>query len=137
MLRLLLITALAGLFCAPPGPAAAAKEVSIAALPPVVVRTVPESGDPAVDPGLTELRVTFSKDMLDRSWSWVQVSRESLPEFTGEVRYLPDRRTCVAPVRLQPGRTYALIINGGRHKSFKDSTGKEAMSYLLVFRTRP
>lgn len=35
---------------------------TVANMPPVVVSTVPQSGDTNIDPGLTEIRVTFSKD---------------------------------------------------------------------------
>ena len=44
-------------------------EVSLAAAPPVVVKTTPEAGMDKVDPTMTEIKVTFSKDMSDGSWS--------------------------------------------------------------------
>jgi hypothetical protein len=34
---------------------------SVAALPPVVVKTVPESGDTKVDPSITEIKVTLDR----------------------------------------------------------------------------
>ena len=40
------------------------------AVPPVVVKTVPEAGTTDVDPGLGEIKVTFSKEMTDLAWSW-------------------------------------------------------------------
>ena len=40
---------------------------SVANMPPVVVKTVPQSGDTEVDAGLTEILVTFSKDIMDGS----------------------------------------------------------------------
>lgn len=43
--------------------AAQANSISPAAFPPVVVETVPAAGDLAVDPSLSEIRVTFSKDL--------------------------------------------------------------------------
>jgi hypothetical protein len=118
-------------------PAAGGLEISVAALPPVVVRTVPESGDLAVDPSLKEITVTFSKEMRDGSWSWVMLSKESFPKITGPIRYLPGNRVCVAPVGLEPGRTYAIGINDKRFTNFKDASGTPALAYLLVFRTRP
>jgi RNA polymerase sigma-70 factor (ECF subfamily) len=111
-------------------------EISLSALPPVVVRTVPESGDVGVDPALTQVTVTFSKEMRGRAWSWVTLSRESFPQIAGEIHYLPGNRTCVAPVKLEPDRTYAIYLNTDRFTNFKDTSGRPALPYLLVFRTR-
>ena len=48
------------------------EEVSVAAMPPVVVKTVPQSGDTKVDPATTEIKVTFSKKMTTgENYSWV------------------------------------------------------------------
>ena len=45
------------------GAAAHASDVTLEAVPPVVVKTAPEAGTSDVDPKLTEIRVTFSKEM--------------------------------------------------------------------------
>ena len=37
---------------------------------PVVVKTVPEAGSKDVVPGEMEIKITFSKEMADGSWSW-------------------------------------------------------------------
>ena len=110
--------------------------VSLSAAPPVVVNTVPAAGADGVDPGLTEIRVTYSKDMADGSWSWSTWGTDTFPEMTGRPRYLADKRTCVAPVRLQPGRTYATWLNSENFGNFKDADGRPAVPYLLVFKTR-
>lgn len=104
--------------------------------PSVVVATVPEAGAVDVDPSLKELRVTFSRPMADKSWSWVKVDEESFPEMTGEPRFLPGQRTCVLPVRLQPGRIYALWLNHEPHMTFQSMDHVPSMPYLLVFKTR-
>jgi hypothetical protein len=116
--------------------APSAGRVSVVTLPPVVVSTTPQSGDVAVDPALSEIRVTFSKEMKDLSWSWVAVTSGSAPEFTNKARYLPDRRTCVAGVKLEPGRAYAIAFNTDKSHGFQDTHGNPAMPYLLVFETR-
>jgi len=42
---------------------------SLEAAPPVVVKTLPVAGSQGIDPALSEISVTFSKPMTDRSWS--------------------------------------------------------------------
>lgn len=105
--------------------------------PAFVVETVPRRGDVDVDAEtVKEIRVTFSKPMMDRSWSWTRGNVYSFPEGTGEVHYLPDKRTCVMPVKREPGKTYVIGINGGRFENFRDSMGHPSMAMTLAFRTR-
>ena len=112
-----------------------AHEITVESLPPVVVNTVPQSGDTNVDPKLSEIKVTFSKDMLDQAWSWVQVSKDSFPQAVGQPRYLEDKRTCVMKVHLKPNTTYAVWLNSRHFHNFKDTGGRPAVPYLLVFKT--
>jgi serine/threonine protein kinase len=105
-------------------------------VPPVVTKTIPESGASDVDPALTELRATFSKPMKDQCWSWCYEREEDFPTKTGEPRYLADGRTCVLPVKLQPGKVYAVWLNTEKIKSFQDLEGQPALPYLLIFETR-
>lgn len=116
--------------------AAAPNLVAAHAVPPVVIQTTPESGVSDVDPALTELRVMFSKPMRDGSWSWVKLNEASFPEMTGKPRFLEDGRTCVLPVKLEPGRVYAVWINSDNLQNFKDWAGLPAVPYLLIFETR-
>src|SRR5437879_1434686 len=88
-----------------------AQDVSLDSVPPVVVKTVPEAGVDVVDPSLAEIKVTFSKDMENGSWSWVILSQNSFPTMNGKPRYLADKRTCVLPVKLEPTKTYAIWVN--------------------------
>jgi RNA polymerase sigma-70 factor (ECF subfamily) len=110
--------------------------VSVAMSPPVVVKTVPQAGARTVDPATTEIRVTFSKEMQDGSWSWSTWGEENYPKTTSKPRYMDDKRTCVLPVQLKPGRSYAIWLNSQNFGNFKDSEGKSAVPYLLVFETR-
>ena len=113
------------------------EQISVATLPPSVVNTVPECGDIAVDAAETkQISVKFSKDMMQGSWSWVLLSGETFPKILGEPKYLPDRRTCVVNVELQPGRTYIIWLNSDKIGSFKDVNGNSAVPYLLVFKTK-
>ena len=84
----------------------------------------------------TEIRVTFSKAMRDGTWSWWRESQETYPKVTGQPRYLEDMRTCVLPVALEPGRTYAIWLNSHESNDFKDASGFSAVPYLLVFETK-
>jgi serine/threonine protein kinase len=110
---------------------------SLASFSPVVVETQPISGARDVPPGETEIRVRFSKTMEDGSWSWSTAWKNSTPEIIGAPHYLPDARTCVLKARLQPGRTYAWWLNSDNFHNFKDSAGRPAVPYLLIFQTKP
>jgi HEAT repeat protein len=129
-----LTLSLAALACCSVG-SLRAGEVSLQAAPPVVVRTVPVAGATDVDPGLAEIKATFSKPMQDGSWSWSTWGEETYPKTTGQPRYLPDRRTCLLPVRLEPNRFYALWLNSDQFKNFTDAEGRPAVPYLLTFTT--
>jgi Bacterial Ig-like domain len=118
------------------GTAALADDITLESMPPAVVKTVPEAGADEVDAKLTEIKVTFSKDMQDGGWSWATVSKESFPKIDGKPKYLPNKRTCVLPVKLEPGKTYAIWVNSGKFDNFKDTEGRPAVPYLLVFRTK-
>jgi RNA polymerase sigma-70 factor (ECF subfamily) len=114
--------------------AAMAEPTSLAAkVAPVVVKTVPESGASGVDPALSEIQVTFSKSMRRHSWGW---AKENSPAISGNAHYLSDGRTCVLPVRLEPGKVYAIWINSEQSSKFSDTTGNPALPYLLIFETR-
>ena len=102
--------------------AIAAQPVTLASAPPVVVKTVPVAGATEVDPALTEIRVTFSKAMQDESWSWSTWGEENFPQLVGKPRYWPDGRTCVATVKLQPGKFYAIWLNTDRIESSRMKT---------------
>jgi predicted Ser/Thr protein kinase len=104
--------------------------------PPVVIRTIPESGVANVDPALSEIRVTFSKPMQDLSWSWSAWGEENFPETIGQPSYSPDGRTGVLPVKLEPGTVYALWLNSEHLHNFTDREGRPAVPYLLIFETR-
>jgi len=122
-----------------PGTAAPAQEpaTTVKDAPPVVVKTEPRAGDTQVDAAtVTEIRVTFSKDMADGSWSWSQISKETFPKTTGKPHYAADKRTCVLPVKLEPGKAYVLWLNPPKFQGFRDTDGNPAVFYPLVFETK-
>ena len=112
------------------------EEVSVQEMPPVVVKTIPKSGATGVDPSLSEIEVTFSKEMMARYYAMVEMSPANYPDFIGDPQYLPDKRTWVLKVKLIPGKTYAVWFNNVENvKGFRDLAGRSAVPYLLVFET--
>lgn len=103
---------------------------------PVVVKTVPEAGAKELTAGVIELKVTFSKEMADGSWSWSDAWKGSSPEVVGKPHYEADGKTCVIKVKLEPGKTYGYWINSQSFKNFKDRQGRSAVPYLFVFQTK-
>lgn len=111
--------------------------VSVRTMPPVVVQTVPQAGETQINAAATtQIRVTFSKNMEDNSWSWSMISNETFPQLAGKPHYEKDQRTCVLPVKLEPGRTYVIWLNSEKFKNFRDTEGNPAVPYLLVFETK-
>jgi hypothetical protein len=104
--------------------------------PPKVVRFDPPNGASAVDPGVTELRATFDRPMSE-GWSWVTEGQDLFPATTGEAFLTPDRRTAVLPVRLEPGRRYALWLNSEQFRYFRDQAGVELPPVRWTFDTAP
>ena len=101
---------------------------------PAVVQTVPKTGDLSVDPSLTEIRATYNKPMMDKTWSWCYDPDQL--KTTGEPHYEADGETCVLPVKLEPGKTYTIHLNSESFHNFKDATGRSAVPYVLQFATR-
>jgi len=112
------------------------REISATSVPPVVVKTWPEAGSQRVSPGVTEIKVTFSRVMRDQSWSWSTAWENSTPESLEKPRYEKDLRTCVLKVKLEPNKTYGWWLNSGRFKNFVDTNGTPAVPYLLTFQTK-
>ncbi|HEV2208111.1 MAG TPA: S41 family peptidase [Verrucomicrobiae bacterium] len=123
---------------AQPIPSAAnSPQSAFTVVPPVVIQTVPIAGAETVDPAISEIRVVFSKPMMDGSWSWSTWGEDTFPETIGPPRYLADGCTCVLSVKLEPGRFYATWLNSENFHNFKDTSGQPAVPYLLTFRTKP
>jgi hypothetical protein len=132
--KILLTTLIIGAICQfAPQPCPAQDVASTA---PVVVKTVPEAGIKDVAPGEMEIRVTFSKDMMDQSWSWSTVWKDSDAPNLGKPHYDTDHRTCILKVKLEPNKTYGYWINSQTFHGFKDALGHSAVPYLLVFQTK-
>jgi hypothetical protein len=103
---------------------------------PVVVKTVPQAGSPDVSPGEFEIKVTFSREMMDQSWSWCDVWKNSTPEGLEKPRYETDHKTCTLKVKLEPNQTYGYWLNTETYRHFQDTLGRPAVPYLLTFSTQ-
>ena len=103
---------------------------------PVVVKTVPEAGAKDVAAGEVEIKVTFSKEMTDNSWSWSSAWKDSTPTGIGSPKYSADKKTCILKVKLEPGKTYGYWINSPKFTGFKCKQGKAAIPYFFVFQTK-
>jgi RNA polymerase sigma factor (sigma-70 family) len=111
--------------------------ISVQDAPPVVISTVPQAGSADVDAATTtELKVVFNKEMDTGGFSWVQYGKDTFPKTTGKAHFLDDKRTCVLPVKLEPGHPYVIWLNQGRFTGFADADGNKAVPYLLVFETK-
>lgn len=111
------------------------KQAEAATARPIVINTLPAADATNVDPATAEIRVTFSKDMADGSWSWVTLKSNAFPKISGKIHYLEDKRTCVLPVQLEPNHHYKLGINSNRFRNFQDPDGRSAEPFVLEFDT--
>ena len=103
--------------------------------PPVVVKTTPKTLANDVSADLNQLTVTFSQQMTDKSWSWVQWDAP-YPETTGKPYYDEEKKTCTLPVKLEAGKAYLVAFNIEPYLGFVNSEGKPAKPYVLVFATK-
>ncbi|MEZ6318728.1 MAG: S41 family peptidase [Phycisphaerales bacterium] len=103
------------------------------AVPPKVVKALPDNGDVNVDPSLTEIRITFSQPMDKGGWSFVG-GGETYPEVTGQPRWVGST-TVVLPVKLVPDHEYWLSINNEHFRNFKGVNGEAAEPYPIRFVT--
>jgi Bacterial Ig-like domain len=123
-----------GMMCQFAGGVSLAQDID--SIAPVVVKTVPEAGSKDVSPGIVEIKVTFSKEMMDQSWSWSSAWENSTPESLGKASYGSDLKTCTMKVKLEPNKTYGYWLNSQNFHGFKDKQGHSAIPYLLVFQTK-
>lgn len=103
---------------------------------PVVVKTVPEAGSKDVAPGEMEIKVTFSKEMADQSWSWATAWKDSTPTVIGKPHFDAAMKTCTLKVKLEPNKTYGYWINSQKFTGFRCKQGKAAVPYFFVFQTK-
>jgi len=102
---------------------------------PHVVRTTPTAFADDVDPSLDKITVTFDREMTDKSWSWTG-GGETYPKITGDISYDAGRKTCMLPVKLEPGKVYWIGGNSPSHKNFRSTDGIPTRWYVILFATK-
>jgi len=118
------------------GLASISRAQDVDSMAPVVVKTVPQAGTKDVAAGEYEVKITFSKEMTDQSWSRASVWQNSDPQSLGKPHYEADHKTCVMKVKLEAGKTYGWWINSQKFHGFQDTKNHPAIPYLLVFQTK-
>ncbi len=131
--RALPMTALGILACA--APLYAQTDNGGQGAPPRIVATSPKVGDTEVDPGLTEITVTFDRDMAG-GFSWTGGGADYPSGREGERPHWRDKRTCVMPVTLKPGRYYRVGINSPSYRNFRSEQGVSAAPSAIFFTTK-
>lgn len=101
---------------------------------PRVVAMTPENGDTAVDPGLTEIRVTFDRVMDTGGFSFVG-GGPAFPKVAGRPSWDATGKVAILPVKLEPDHHYELWLNRGRFQAFRSAKGGPLESVHVTFRT--
>jgi RNA polymerase sigma-70 factor (ECF subfamily) len=102
--------------------------------PPHIVSTSPKIGATDVEPSLKEITVTFDKDM-EEGMSWTGGGSQ-MPKSPADAQaFWRDKRTCVLPVKLQPGHYYRVGINSMSYHGFCGVNGVPVSPSAISFRT--
>jgi len=102
---------------------------------PRIVETFPAVGAKDVDPSITSISVTFDQDMDTRGYSWTTGGSNFPPQPEGSSVHWRDKRICVLPVRLDPGRFYRAGINSTSHENFRSALDVPASPAVIYFTT--
>jgi beta-lactamase regulating signal transducer with metallopeptidase domain len=102
--------------------------------PPQIVSTSPKVGEENVSPELTEITVTFDRDMAG-GFSWTGGTGDLPPSPEGKKPVWKDKRTCALPVKLQSGRYYRVGINSTSYQNFKSAEGVPSRPSAIYFTT--
>lgn len=118
-------------------PASASLPASVSSEnPPRIISTSPANGEIDVDPALQAITVTFDQPMKADSFAWSYEKKEDFPDVQGTPAYDEKQTTNTLPVKLAPGREYAIWLNTSELKGFVSVDGEPSPPYKLVFSTR-
>ena len=104
----------------------------------IVVETKPKDGALDVNASLDEIVITFNQPVNQERWSFVAADQGEFPEMTGDP-YFKDGKTCVIPVKLEPGKTYGVGVNSPTHQNFVAAADEMIIAepYQFGFTTKP
>ncbi len=103
---------------------------------PKVVSLVPANGAQDVDPGLTAVVVTFDRPMKPGNMAVMSFDADKFPEMPGKAAYDETRTVLRIPVALEPGREYAIGLNGEGFLVMQDDQGNPLVPFVIRFKTR-
>ena len=104
--------------------------------PPRIVSTSPVDGAKEVDPATAEVTVTFDRDMAS-GFTW-NGDGPDFPFLAGANAVRRNPRTCVLPVKLEPGRSYRVGLNlfSPNFQAFRSVGDARALPTTINFSTR-
>jgi hypothetical protein len=102
---------------------------------PRILFTKPADGAKDVDPAMAEITVTFDQDM-EEGFSWTGGGPEFPPSPEGAKPQWRGKRTCVLPVKLEPGHQYRVGINAPSHQNFRSAAGEPVQPSSISFTTK-
>jgi len=102
---------------------------------PLIVKTSPQVGATGIDPSLSEITVTFDRDM-GTGMSWTGSPPEFPPIDESRKPMWKDLRTCALPVKLEKASFYRVGINSAVHQNFRSAAGSPALPSAIFFTTK-
>lgn len=111
-----------------------APEKAAAPLPAWIVSTSPKIGATDVDPNLTEITVTFDRDMSE-GMKWKDEEKLVTVDPDKDAHW-KDKRTWVLPIKLKRGEYYRIGLDSKNFDSFQSAESQPAPSSTIYFVTR-
>jgi hypothetical protein len=102
--------------------------------PPRIIRTSPDVGATEVDPAVTEITVTFDRDM-GGGMSWTGGGSEFPKSPESQQAHWLNKRTCVLPVKLYASQYYRVGINAPSFHGFQSTEGVPVSPSAIYFTT--
>ena len=110
---------------------------------PTIISTNPEIYINDVNSRLDRITIKFSRPVRESSWFYSSLSPGILPQVTGEPALDSSSNEWTLPVKLEPGKVYAIAFNCGDavkdienfSAGFRGLSGKMAKPFVLVFAT--
>lgn len=102
---------------------------------PQIVETSPRVGSDDVDPTISEITVTFDRDM-SKGMSWTGGGPDFPPIAEGKKPAWRDNRTCVFPCKLEAAHYYRVGINSTSFQNFQSADGVPTRPSAIYFATK-